>query len=74
MCPFSRYSVVLSLAAIYSRSLAYYSRLPRSTLSHSVIMRYLHLAEEYPPAQLTQNRRAVLIVPCHLFDCRFFVE
>ena len=44
------------------------------TLSHSVIMRYLHLAEEYPPAQLIQDRRAVLIVPCHLFDCRFFVE
>ena len=44
------------------------------TLSHSVIMSYLHLMGEYLPAQFTQNRRAVLIVPCFLFDCDFFVE
>ena len=44
------------------------------TLSHSVIIRYLHLAQEYPAAQFIQDRRAVLFAPCHLFDCRFFVE
>lgn len=36
-------------------------------------MQYLHLAKEFPSAQFTQHRSAVLIVPCYLFDCCFFV-
>ena len=43
------------------------------TLSHAVIMQYLHLAEEFPPAQFTQHLSEVLIVPCSLFACCFFV-
>ena len=44
------------------------------TPCQSVIVRYLHLAREYPSAQFTQHRGAVLIVPCYLFVCRFFVD
>ena len=44
------------------------------TQSQSVIMQYLHFVREYPSAQFTQHRRAVLIVPCSLFACCFFVD
>ena len=43
------------------------------TKSHAVIMQYLHFVRESPSAQFTQHRRAVLIVPCSLFACCFFV-
>ena len=43
------------------------------TLSHAVIMQYLHFVREYPSEQFIQHRRAVLIVPCSLFACCFFV-
>ena len=44
------------------------------TPCQSVIVQYLHLVREYPSAQLCQDRRAVLIVPCSLFACWFFVD
>ena len=44
------------------------------TPCQSVIVRYLHLVREYLSAQFTKDRCAVLIVPCYLFVCRFFVD
>ena len=39
------------------------------TPCQSVIIQYLHLVREFPSAQFTQHRCAVLIVPCSLFAC-----
>ena len=62
------YGVLLSFACLLLVPLALMTR------CQSVIMRYLHLVREYPSAQFIQHRRAVLIVPCYLFVCRFFVD
>ena len=75
ICPFSRsscgvfvYGVLLLFAHLFLALLALITR------CQSVIMQYLHLAREFPSAQFTQDRSAVLIVPCSLFACCFFVD
>ena len=64
---FTLYGVLLLLACLLLVPLALI------TPCQSAIMQYLHLVREYPSAQFTQDRRAVLIVPCSLFACCFFV-
>ena len=74
ICPLSRssygtfvYGVSLLFAYLFLALIALI------TLSHAIIMQYLHIVRKFSSAQFTQHRRAVLIVPCSLFACCFFV-
>ena len=66
--PFSRSSVVLSLAVFHSCLLAYCLRLPRSnslSIGHYVA---------FTITCRSHNRRAVARCGCSLFTCDFFVD
>ena len=73
--PFSRSLVVFSFTVFYfygvllSFAYLFLVSLTLITRCQSVIIQYLHFVREYPSAQLSQHRRAVLIVSCSLFAC-----